>query len=106
MIKKPMKRSDKKIPIVSDMKPEYDFSGSKGTRGKFSHEYRNGHTVTIHKEDGTTTMQQFSLEEGAVLLEPENRDFIARIARKKKKDISEIVNDLIRSDMQLAKVLM
>src|ERR1039457_2633196 len=103
--KEPMKRSDRKTPIVSDMKPEYDFSGSTGVRGKYCREYSKGHTVTIHKEDGSTTVQQFTLEEGAVLLEPENRDFVARIARKKKKDISEIVNELIRSDMQLAKVL-
>ena len=100
-----MKRSENKAPTVSDMKPQYDFTGSNGVRGKYFREYRKGHTVTIHQEDGSTTVQRFSLEEGAVLLEPENREFVAKIARKKKMDISDVVNELIRSDMQLAKVL-
>ncbi len=100
-----MKRSDKNVTTVSDMKPEYDFTGCAGVRGKYANEYRRGHTVTIHREDGSTTTQHFSLEDGAVLLEPNNREFVARIAKKKKTDISAIVNELIRSDMQLAKVL-
>ena len=100
-----MKRSDKNATTVSDMKPEYDFSGCTGVRGKYSSNYRKGHDVTIHQEDGSTTIQHFSLADGAVLLEPENREFVARIAKKKKTDISSIVNELIRSDMQLAKVL-
>lgn len=100
-----MKRTDKNAVTVSDMKPEYDFSGGNGVRGKYFREYRQGHTVTIHREDGTATVQRFTLEDGAVLLEPENMDFVARIAKKKKTDISSIVNDLIRSDMHLAKVL-
>lgn len=100
-----MKRTEDKDSSVSDMKPEYDFTGKTGVRGKYFRDYRKGHTVTIHREDGTTTVQRFSLEEGAVLLEPENREFVARIARKKKMDISDVVNELIRSDRQLARVL-
>ena len=41
-----------------DMRPEYDFRG--GVRGKHAHAYREGHTVTIHQEDGTTTKLQKS----------------------------------------------
>lgn len=51
------------------MRPEYDFS--KGIRGKHYKSYRQGHTITIHQEDGTTLIQQFKLEENAVILEPD-----------------------------------
>jgi hypothetical protein len=57
----------------SDMLPEYDFSG--GVRGKHSQAYREGHTVKIHESDGTVTVQYFTLEEGAVLLEPDVREY-------------------------------
>ncbi len=36
--------------------PEYDFKN--GVRGKHYQSYREGHTVTVHKEDGTTQVQQ------------------------------------------------
>jgi hypothetical protein len=52
-----------------EMLPEYDFRS--GVRGKHHKSYRRGHTVTIHKTDGTTDVQHFKLEEGAVMLEPE-----------------------------------
>jgi hypothetical protein len=55
-----------------DMRPEYDFRSMKGgVRGKYYEDYRAGHTVTIHK----TTVQHFTLEEGAVLLEPDVREY-------------------------------
>jgi len=56
-------------PVNDDMRPEYDFS--KGVRGKHYKSYRQGHTVTIHREDGTTIIQQFKLEENAVVLDPD-----------------------------------
>ena len=34
-----------------DMRSEYDFS--KGVRGKHYRSLREGHTVTVHQEDGT-----------------------------------------------------
>jgi hypothetical protein len=40
-----------------------------------------------------------------VYLEPENQAFVEQIAKKKKLDISRVVNELIKSDIQLAKVL-
>lgn len=58
-----------------DMLPEYDFSGKKGTRGKYHRAYQQGHTVRIHEEDGAVTVQYFTLEEGAVLLEPDVREY-------------------------------
>ena len=40
----------------TDMRPEYDFVTMKGgQRGKYYSAYRAGHTVTVHKSDGTTT---------------------------------------------------
>jgi hypothetical protein len=52
-----------------DMLPEYDFRG--GVRGKHARAYREGHTVKIHRTDGTTSVQHFTLAEGAVMLEPD-----------------------------------
>jgi hypothetical protein len=56
-----------------DMLPEYDFSG--GVRGKHYKAYRKGHTVKIHKTDGTVSIQYFEPREGSVLLEPEVREY-------------------------------
>jgi hypothetical protein len=65
------------------MKEEYDFS--KAERGKF---YRSDATLNI-----------------PIYLEPENFVFVEKLAKKKRADMSKIVNDLIRSDIQMARVL-
>ena len=65
------------------MKKEYDFS--KGERGKF------------FKEDIILNFP--------VYLEPENLKFIQDIADKSKSDINKIVNDLIKNNIRLVKVL-
>ncbi len=52
-----------------DMRKEYDFSG--GVRGKHYKAYREGHTVHIHKNNGTTLVQYFTQEDGAVMLDPD-----------------------------------
>ena len=55
-----------------DMRPEYDLKSLRGgVRGKYYEAYRQGHTVKVHKTDGTTLVQHFKLEDGAVLLEPD-----------------------------------
>ena len=59
----------------AEMLPEYDLSDKKGVRGKYHRAYQQGHTVRIHEEDGTVTTQHFTLEEGAVLLEPDVREY-------------------------------
>ena len=61
------------------MKKQYDFS--QGERGKF---YRPEAEMKI-----------------PVYLDAENLSFVERIAQKKNKDISTVVNELIRSDKQL-----
>ena len=65
------------------MRKEYDFS--KGVRGKF---YRRGLRLEI-----------------PVYLDAEALAFVQRIARRKKTDVSSVVNQLILSDKGLAEVL-
>ncbi len=75
------------------MRPEYDFKNMKGgVRGKHYKAYRAGHTVKIHKTNGTTTVQHFTLEEGAVLLEPDVREYFPD---------SETVNQTLRALISL-----
>jgi len=55
-----------------DMHPEYNFRNMNGgVRGKYYQAYRAGHIVKIRKADGTTIVQHFQLEDGAVLLTPD-----------------------------------
>ena len=60
------------------MKEEYDFS--RGERGKF------------HEEDAV-----FNLP---VYLDEDNRAFVEEAAQRKNRDISTVVNELIRSDRE------
>ena len=68
-----------------EMRPEYDFRG--GVRGKHYQAYRRGHRATIHKTDGSTVVQHFTLEDGAVMLEPDVRAYFPD---------SEAVNSALR----------
>jgi len=70
----------------AEMLPEYDFS--RGTRGKHTRQYQRGHTVKIHKTDGTTVIQHFKLEEGAVMLAPDVREYFSD---------SDSVNEALRT---------
>jgi hypothetical protein len=63
-----MKKNDRK-PDEFEMREEYDFSGA--VRGKHYRAYRSGHTVRIHKADGETEVHFFTLEDGAVMLDPD-----------------------------------
>jgi hypothetical protein len=72
------------------MRSEYDFT--KGVRGKHYKAYRKGHTVKIHKANNTTVVQNFKLEEGTVMLEPDVREFFSD---------SEAVNLALRSLIRL-----
>ncbi len=69
-----------------EMLPEYDFTG--GLRGKHYQAYRSGHTVTVHQADGATIVQHFTLEDGAVMLDPEVREYFPD---------SEAVNKALRA---------
>ena len=71
------------------MRPEHDFKKmAGGVRGKYYEAYREGHTVKVHKVDGTTTVQYFTLEDGAVMLEPDVREYFPD---------SEAVNKALRA---------
>lgn len=56
-----------------EMLPEYDFS--KGVRGKHYRSYQQGHKVTVHHPDGTTTVQEFEPEPGTIVLAPDVREY-------------------------------
>ena len=65
------------------MKKEYDFSS--GERGKF---FRPNAELNL-----------------PVYLDSEVMTFVEAIAKKRKRDVSSVVNELLRSDMALAKVV-
>jgi len=65
------------------MKKEYDFS--KGTRGKF---YKAD--VRLHLP---------------VYLDSDVQQFVEQIARKRRSDVSHVVNQLLKSDMKRAKAI-
>lgn len=77
--------------IETDMLPEYDFRGKEGVRGKYYHAYHQGHTVRVHEEDGHITTQYFTLEEGAVLLAPDVREYFPDSA-----SVNQALRGLIR----------
>ena len=54
-----------------EMFPEYDFSNQSGQRGRYYQAYRQGHRVNIQKGDGSIETRYFTLEEGAIMLEPD-----------------------------------
>ncbi len=75
-----------------DMLPEYNFTGRKGVRGKYHRAYQQGHTVRVYQEDGSVAMQYFTLEDGAVMIEPEIRKYFPD---------TESVNKALRSLIEL-----
>src|SRR6185295_18074508 len=75
---------------ADEMRPEYDFRG--GVRGKHAVAYRQGHTVKVHHSDGATTTQYFTLQDGAVMLEPDVKEYFPD---------SESVNHALRTLIEL-----
>jgi hypothetical protein len=90
-----MKKGISKPALVEDddMRPEYDFTSMKGgVRGKYYKAYREGHTVKIHKADGTTVVKHFKIEDGSVILDPDVQAYFPD---------SESVNRALRSLINL-----
>ncbi len=83
-----MRKTQSKKGELAEMAPEYNFEGKKGIRGKYYRSYRQGHQVRVHQEDGTMTVKCFTLQEGAVMLEPDVRKYFPG---------SETVNTALRS---------
>lgn len=77
----------------NEMLPEYDFKGKKGTRGKYHRAYRKGHTVRVYEEDGAVSVHYFTLEDGAVMLEPDVHEYFPT---------SESVNETLRTLISIA----
>ena len=73
------------------MRAEYDFSGA--VRSKHAAAYRQGHSVTIHKKDGTTLVEHFTLDENAVVIDPDVRQYFPD---------AESVNNALRSLIAIA----
>ncbi len=65
-----------------DMLPEYDLSKIQFVRGKHAHHVGHPHSVTIHNNDGTATIQQFD-ETGKMTSEQRNVWIGDRIAGDK-----------------------
>ena len=76
-----------------EMLPEYDFTGKKGVRGKYHQAYQQGHTVKIKEANGTVSVHYFTLKDGAVMLEPDVREYFPT---------SESVNSTLRALIALA----
>ncbi len=74
----------------NDMRAEYDFTC--GVRGKHYQAMRAGYTITIRKADGTTVIKEVKPKEGAVILEPDVREYFPD---------SESVNATLRSLIRL-----
>ena len=72
------------------MRAEYDFTG--GVRGKHYRAMQGGYTVTIHKADGTSLVKEVKPAEGAVILEPDVREYFPD---------SDSVNATLRSLIRL-----
>jgi hypothetical protein len=83
-----MKKAQSEKCEGAEMLPEYNFAGKRGVRGKYYPAYRQGHQVRIYQEDGTVVVKYFSLAEGAVMLEPDVREYFPD---------SETVNTALRS---------
>jgi hypothetical protein len=81
-VAKPREKRRNNMPN-KDMKSEYDFS--KGERGKF------------HRPDA-----KFNLP---IYLNDDVLDFVQKIAKKKKKDVSEVVNEMLLIEKRLVEVI-
>lgn len=75
-----MKKTKREKARADAMLPEYDFTGKTGVRGKYYRAYQQGHTVRVHKADGSTVVQYFTLQEGAVMLEPDVKPYFPNSA--------------------------
>jgi hypothetical protein len=79
--------------LEDDLREEYDLSELKNpVRGKYHQQYRKGHSVTIHHEDGTTTVEHFPRQDDLIILDPDVKIYFPN---------SESVNSTLRSLIKL-----
>ena len=75
-MRKASTKKSKSTAVDNGLRAEYDFAKMKGgVRGKYYQAYRAGHSVKIHQADGTTLVQNFKLEDGAMIIEPDVREY-------------------------------
>jgi len=79
-------KKDSSRSIHDDMRTEYDFRGA--VRGKHYKPLHEGYSVRIRQPDGTSEVKRYVLAEGAVLLQPDVREYFPD---------SESVNCALRS---------
>lgn len=58
-----------------EMLPKYDFSSKDYSQGKYHKKFQKGYSVKIRNKNGTISEQHFTLEDGAVLLEPDVKQY-------------------------------
>jgi hypothetical protein len=75
---------------TDEMRAEYDFSA--GERGKHHRAFHHGYRVVIHKKDGSVEERDCGLPDGAIMLDPDLRDFFPD---------SDTVNRTLRGLLQL-----
>ncbi len=87
-----MKKASTKSARSNDngMRAEYDFTG--GARGRHYPAMQAGYIITIHKADGTRVIKEVKPREGAIILEPDVREYFPD---------SESVNAALRSLIKL-----
>lgn len=86
-----MKKGTPRNSMAEDtLRAEYDFRG--GVRGKHYRAMQGGYTITIHKADGTTLVQEVKPAKGVIVLEPDVQRYFPD---------SETVNTVLRSLIQL-----
>lgn len=66
-----MKKAKALPPAQDDMRPEYDFTGVLGVRGKHAAAYRQGYTRTVHHADGTREVTEVRPLDGSIVLDPD-----------------------------------
>jgi hypothetical protein len=82
-------KKSKSTSADNGLRAEYDFTKMKGgVRGKYYQAYRAGHSVKILQADGTTSVQTFKLADGAMIIEPDVREYFPD---------EEAVNSTLRS---------
>ncbi|WP_201788428.1 hypothetical protein, partial [Trichormus sp. NMC-1] len=79
--------------LDDDLKEEYDLSQLKNPiQGKYYQQYQEGYSVTIHNEDGTTTVKNFPSQNDIIVLDPDVKQYFPD---------SESVNSTLRSLIKL-----
>jgi hypothetical protein len=79
--------------LEDKLREEYDLGELKNpVRGKYYQQYRKGHSVTIHHEDGTTSVEYFPPQDDLIILDPDVKIYFPNSAS---------VNSTLRSLIKL-----